>query len=93
MPIGNRKSLKKSAGIKLGWAFFGLLVALLFGYGLTRGIFVGSMTEYQASMGGFYTYNCRYLYPDGVRLRFRGVGKSPEEAMISSSGICPLLEH
>jgi hypothetical protein len=85
-----------SAGIRLGWAFFGLLVVLLFGYGLTRGIFVGSMTEYQASMGGFYTYNCRYLYPDGVRLRFGGgTGKSPDEAINSATGVCPLLatEH
>ena len=83
-----------SAGVKFGWAFFGLLVFSLFGYGLTRGIFVGSTTEYQASMGGFYTYNCRYLYPDGVRLRFGGgTGKTPEEAIISSRGVCPLLER
>jgi hypothetical protein len=67
---------------------------LLLGYGLTRGIFVGSITEYQPSMGGFYTYNCRYLYSDGVRLRFGGgTGKTPDEAIISSSGVCSFLEH
>jgi hypothetical protein len=42
-----------SPGIKLGWALFGLFVVLLFGYGLTRGLFVGPMTEYQVSMGRF----------------------------------------
>ena len=85
-----------TAGIKLGWAFFGLVVVLLLGYGLTRGIFVGSTTEHHASMGGFYSYNCRYLYPDGVRVKFgNGTGKMPNEAKASSYGFCPLLgsEH
>ena len=81
-----------TAGIKLGWAFFGLVVVLLLGYGLTRGIFVGSTTEYHASMGGFYSYKCRYLYPDGVRVKFGGgTGKTPNEAKASSDGFCPLL--
>jgi hypothetical protein len=82
-----------SAGIKFGLVFFGLLVVSLFGYGLTRGIFVGTMTEYQAYMGGFYTYNCRYLYPDGVRLRFVGVMQSPDELTLSTYSVCPLLAH
>ena len=81
-----------TAGAKLGWATFSLVVVFLFGYGLTRGIFVGSTTEYEASMGGFYFYNCRYLYPDGVRVRFGGgTGKTPNEAEASSDGFCPLL--
>ena len=79
-------------GVKLGWAFFCLVVVFLFGYGLTRGIFVGSTTEYEASMGGFYFYNCRYLYPDGVRVKFGGgTGKTPKEAKESWGGVCPLL--
>ena len=79
-------------GVKLGWAFFCLVVVFLFGYGLTRGIFVGSTTEYEASMGGFYFYNCRYLYPGGVRVRFGGgTGKTPSEAEASSPSFCPLF--
>ena len=70
-----------AAGANFGWAIFSLVVVFLFGYGLTRGIFVGSTTEYEASMGGFYFYNCRYLYPDGVRVKFGGmIGATPNEA-------------
>jgi len=79
-----------TAGVKLGWAFFSLVVVFLLGYGLTRGIFVGSTTEYEASMGGFYFYNCRYLYPDGVRVKFGGmIGATPNEAIANAD--CPLL--
>jgi hypothetical protein len=81
-----------TAGVKLGRAFFILVVVFLLGYALTRGIFLGSTTEYEASMGGFYFYNCRYLYPDGVRVKFGGgTGKTPNEAKESWGGVCPLL--
>ena len=81
-----------TASVKLRWVFFGLVVVALLGYGPARGIFVGSTTEYEASMGGFYFYNCRYLYPDGVRIKYGGgTGKTPNEAKVSWGGFCPLL--
>lgn len=85
--------MSMSAGVKLGWAFFGLLAVLLFGYVLTRGLFVGSTTKFNPSSSGrgFYSYECRYLYPDGVRLKWGGgTGASPEEAS-NDGGYCPLL--
>jgi hypothetical protein len=83
-----------TVGIKLSSAFFGLVLVILLGYGLTRGIFVGSTTEYVASMGGLYYHNCRYLYPNGVRARFGGViGQRPNEVDASSDRFCPLLDR
>jgi hypothetical protein len=80
-----------SSGIKLGWAFFGLLVVLLLGYALTRGLFMGSLVKFEArSSGGYFAYYCRYLYPDGVRLKYGGgTGSNPTEA--SENAFCPLL--
>ena len=82
-----------SAGIKLGWAFFGLFVVLLLGYGLTRGIFLGSTTKFHAktSGNGFYSYECRYLYADGRRLKWGGgVGDTPGDAA-DDGAYCPFL--
>lgn len=83
-----------SAGIKLGWAFFGLFVVLLLGYGLTRGIFFGTTTRYHSSSPGIpshYSYECRYLYADGLRLKWGGgTGPTPDAAAEDGS-YCPFL--
>lgn len=82
-----------SAGIKLGWAFFALIVVLLLSYGLTRGIFFGSTTQFHPKSPGipdFYSYECRYLYADGFRLKWSGgTGATPQAA--SEDSFCPLL--
>jgi hypothetical protein len=82
-----------SAGIKLGWAVFAVLVILLLGYGLTRGIFFGSTTRYHSGNSAYYSYECRYLYADGFRLRWGGgTGHTPEEAADDGS-YCPFLAN
>jgi len=82
-------------GIKLGWAFFGLIVVVMLGYGLTRGVYVGSTTKYNSGIGSkpYYSYHCRYLYADGVRLKFGGgTGATPEEAADDDTH-CPFLAN
>jgi len=56
-------------GLKLGWSFFGLIVVVMLSYGLTRGLYVGSTTQYNAGVGAntaYYSYHCKYLYADRV---------------------------
>jgi hypothetical protein len=60
-------------------AKFGLLglAAVLVGYLLNRGLYIGSTIDVSMRQGegkGLYTKSCRYLYLDGVR----GISNGPE---------------
>src|SRR3974390_2557939 len=54
-----------------GWTFFGLAVLALAGYGLNRGILVGSRIENTRLSGEypvpFYKKHCHYLFFNGVQ--------------------------
>jgi hypothetical protein len=70
------------------WALFGLAVLLLAGYGLNRGILVGSKIE-TARLSDqypvpFYKKHCRYLFFTGVQQVWTGSESTREEAEKSS---------
>ena len=49
-----------------GWAFFALVVVVLVGYVLNRGIYIGyTMTSYRVGDRTFFLKNCRYLHLSG----------------------------
>jgi hypothetical protein len=52
---------------RLGWAFFALIVIVLAGYVLNRGIYIGyTMTSYRVGDRTFSLKNCRYLHLNGT---------------------------
>ena len=52
---------------RLGWAFFALVVIVLAGYVLNRGIYIGyTMTSYRVGDRTFSLKNCRYLHLNGT---------------------------
>ena len=55
-------------------------VAILFGYCINRGLYVGSSTEYD---GTYHYKQCRYLCPSGVYRQSRGGWGTPEQAALS----------
>jgi hypothetical protein len=70
------------------WALFGLAVLLLVGYGLNRGILVGSRIE-TARLSEqypvpFYKKHCRYLFFTGVQQVWTSSESTREEAEQSS---------
>lgn len=70
------------------WALFGLAVLLLAGYGLNRGILVGSRIE-TARLSDqypvpFYKKHCRYLFFTGVQQVWTSSELTREEAEQSS---------
>ena len=57
----------------IGWAFFALVIALIIGYLLTIGIFIGSVfTPFQYGNQTHYSRQCNYLYLSGTRYKFSG---------------------
>jgi hypothetical protein len=54
-----------------GWVLFGLAAIVLAGYGLNRGIYVGSRIETARLSSDypvpFYKKHCRYLFFNGVQ--------------------------
>lgn len=81
-----------SPAIKLGWAFFALIIVALIGYLLTRGTFIGTTVTTERLSDGqvYYARRCRYLYASGVRLTLSGGDSTAfEEAKVA--GYCPLL--
>jgi len=52
---------------RLGWAFFALVVILLAGYVLNRGIYIGNtMTSYRIGDRTYFLKHCRYLHLKGA---------------------------
>ena len=57
--------------MRIGWAFFALAVVALLGYGLNRGVYVGSrIVQGQMGQAPYATptfgKQCRYLFISGV---------------------------
>jgi hypothetical protein len=70
------------------WALLGLAIVLLAGYGLNRGILVGSRIE-AARLSEqyplpFYKKHCRYLFFTGVQQVWTSAESTREEAEKSS---------
>jgi hypothetical protein len=71
-----------------GWALFGVAIIILAGYGLNRGILVGSRVE-SARLSDdypvpFYKKHCRYLFFNGIQQVWTGSTSTREEAEDSS---------
>jgi hypothetical protein len=62
--------------VRLGWAYFGLLLAAVLAYELNRGIYVGS----EVVQVVYYYKHCRYLFPSGITVVKKGGWDSREEA-------------
>jgi hypothetical protein len=67
-----------------GWALSGLAVIVLAGYGLNRGVYVGSKIE-TAKLSDdypvpFYKKHCRYLFFTGVQQVWTSSESTREEA-------------
>ena len=72
----------------VGWLALGLAVVALAGYGLNRGILVGSKIE-TAKLSDdypvpFYKKHCRYLFFNGVQQVWTSSESTKEEAEKSS---------
>lgn len=65
----------------VGWAFFGLVIILVAGYLLNRGLYVGSSTTVDGTFDDGspeYRKICAYLYLNGTRSE-RGLINRTEE--------------
>jgi hypothetical protein len=67
-----------------GWVVLGLVVVALVGYGLNRGIYVGSRIEtarlsYEYPVP-FYKKHCRYLFFNGIEQVWTASESTREEA-------------
>jgi hypothetical protein len=70
------------------WVLLGLAVVMLAGYGLNRGVLVGSRIETARLSDDypvpFYKKHCRYLFFNGVQQVWTSSESSREEAKKSS---------
>jgi hypothetical protein len=77
----------------LGWAFFTLIIIVLTGYVLNRGIYIGyTMTSYRVGDRTFFLRKCRYLHLNGtdeVSVASSFTRNPPTEI---ESALCPLLK-
>jgi hypothetical protein len=60
--------------MKIGWALFALVLIGMIGYGLNRGVYVGS--EVFSDMDGRFRKQCKYLFPSGVTRKISARGSS-----------------
>ncbi len=76
---------------RLGWVFFALVVIVLAGYVLNRGIYIGyTITSYRVGDRTFFLKNCRYLHLNGtdeVSVAGSFIGNTPVETE------CPPLKN
>ena len=76
------------------WVLLGLAVVLASGYGLNRGILVGSTIETSRLSNDypvpFYKKHCRYLFFNGVQQVWTSSESTKEEAEKTS---CAALKH
>jgi hypothetical protein len=67
-----------------GWVLFGLAAIVLAGYGLNRGVYVGSKIETARLSNDypvpFYKKHCRYLFFNGVQQVWTSSESTREEA-------------
>jgi hypothetical protein len=70
------------------WALFGLAIVILVGYGLNRGVLVGSRIETARLSDNypvpFYKKHCRYLFFNGIQQVWTSSESTREEAENSS---------
>jgi hypothetical protein len=70
------------------WALFGLAIVILVGYGLNRGVLVGSRIETARLSDNypvpFYKKHCRYLFFNGIQQVWTASESTREEAENSS---------
>jgi hypothetical protein len=72
----------------LGLAFFALVVIALVGYGLSRGLYVGSAIDVSMRQGEgkfLYSKSCHYLYFTGVHDLIHGSESSSLEGAETTS--------
>ncbi len=75
---------------RLGWAFFALVVIVLAGYVLNRGIYIGyTMTSYRVGDRTFSLKNC-LNGTDEVSVAGSFTGNTPAE---TESDFCPPLKN
>jgi hypothetical protein len=87
--LGNSPLMGKAMRLRsAGWALFGLAVVVLVGYGLNRGILVGSRIETARLSDDypvpFYKKHCRYLFFNGIEQVWTSSESTREEAEKSS---------
>ena len=77
------------------WALLGLAVVLLTGYGLNRGVLVGSRIEAARLSDDypvpFYKKHCRYLFFTGIQQVWTSSESTREEA--ENSSCAPLKQE
>jgi hypothetical protein len=85
--ISFRKKMQRG-GLRIWWAFLLLAVAVLFAYGLNRGIYVGSSEVEREKSTGVYHYKlCRYLFFSGITVIENGGWDSSQEAAHKRCGL------
>jgi hypothetical protein len=76
---------------RLGWAFFALVVVILAGYVLNRGIYIGdTITSYRVGDRTFFLKHCRYLHLNGTD-EVSVAGSFPRNPPAETE--CPLLKN
>jgi hypothetical protein len=73
---------------KLRWPVLGLIVIVLGGYVLTKGLYIGSTIDVSMRQGEgkfLYSKSCRYLYLTGVR----DIGTSSESSSREEAEAAP----
>jgi len=78
---------------RLGWAFFALVIIVLAGYVLNRGIYIGyTMRSYRVGDRTFFLKNCRYLHLNGTdEVSVAGSTNNPPAE--TDSDFCPPLKN
>jgi hypothetical protein len=86
------RGIKAMRSLSARWALFGLAIVMLVGYGLNRGILVGSRIETARLSDNypvpFYKKHCRYLFFNGIQQVWTSSESTREEA--ESSSCAPL---
>jgi hypothetical protein len=81
--------------MKLGWAFFTLVVIATAAYTLNRGVYVGSRVgTFTYATQTKYVVRCRYLFPSGISVvsaKGDGIGNTLEQAE-NSEWFCPFFQ-
>jgi len=79
---------------RLGWAFFALVVIVLTGYMLNRGIYIGhTMTAYRVGDRTFFLKHCRYLHLNGTDEVSVAGSFTRNTAAETESDFCPPLKN
>ena len=86
--IREERGIKAMRLLSTRWALFGLAIVILAGYGLNRGVLVGSRIETARLSDNypvpFYKKHCRYLFFTGIQQVWTSSESTREEAEQSS---------